>query len=83
VTFTEAVAVLRPLQRPHATLYGERIGFFMADATDALGGLSPASNMLMVMLAEGLVEGQLVILQEGEDAHTLYRVANAIPPTVH
>lgn len=38
MTYTEAIAALRPLQTEHPTLHGEREGFYMSDAVDVLGG---------------------------------------------
>lgn len=81
--FTDAIQVLLPLQRPYATLYGERIGFFMADAINAIGGFSEASSMLLSLLADGLVVCEFVDLQDGESWSPLFRFANISLPTIH
>jgi hypothetical protein len=81
MTLTEALAALRPLATKHDTAHGQRAGFLMADATRALGGLAQASNALMVLLAEGLVDSEPVAI--GGDVHTLYRVTDAAAPVVH
>jgi hypothetical protein len=80
-TFSLTLAALRPLATTHATARGERFGFLMADATRALGGLAKASNALMVLMAEGLVDSEPVIISG--DVHTLYRLSGAVPPVVH
>lgn len=80
-TFTDALAALRPLATKHATADGERVGFLMADATRALGGLADASNALVILLAEGLVDGEPVVI--GGDVHTLYSLTLAEPPAIH
>lgn len=83
MNFSESLVVLRPLHTTHDTLYGPRVGFFMSDATGALGGLVQASNALLVLVSEGLVECEFVFVGDDEDARTLYRVAELAPPTVH
>lgn len=84
LNFAQAIELLRPLQKPHATLYGPRVGFWMADATEALGGsLAAASNIVLSLLTQVLLEGEFVVLAEGEDAHTLYRLVDVSAPTVH
>lgn len=80
-TIDDNLAALRPIQTKHATEDGERFGFRMLDATRALGGLSDASNVLMVLLAEGLVDSEPVLI-DGE-VQTLYRLSGAMPPVVH
>lgn len=77
----ELLDLLRPLEAAHETTHGPRTGFLMADVTRALGSLSSASNALTLLLAEGLVEGEPVILKG--DVHTLFRLSGAVPPAVH
>lgn len=79
MTLTDTVAVLRPLEARHATANGECVGFFMVEASRALGGLANASNVLAVLLAEGLVDSEPVVI--GDDVHTLYRLTGSTPPT--
>lgn len=81
INFAEAIAALQPLATKHKTAHGERTGFLMADATRALGSLGCASNALAVLLVEGLVEGEPVIIDS--DVHTLYRLTDVSPPTLH
>ena len=76
---TEAIAVLRSIQAHHETTSGIQIGFFMKDATVALGSFSQASNMLTMLMVDGLI-GSEPVLMNGE-VHTIYRVADATPPT--
>ena len=84
LNFAQAIELLRPLQKPRATLYGPRVGFFMAEATQALGGsLATASNILLSLGAQELLAGEFVVLAKGEDAHTLYRLVDVQAPTVH
>ncbi len=80
-TFTDALAALQRVTTTHATARGERVGFLMADAARALGGLANASNSLAVLMAEGLVDSEPVEI--GGDVHTLYRLTGAAPPVVH
>lgn len=80
-TFTDALAILRPLATKRATADGERFGFLMADATLALGGLANASNALMVLMAEGLVDSEPVVI--GDEVHTLYSLIEVEPPAIH
>ncbi len=80
-TFSDTLAALRPLATKHATARGERVGFLMGDATLALGSRAKASTALMVLMAEGLVDSEPVVI--GDDVHTLYRVTGAVPPAVH
>lgn len=81
MTFRDAIAALRPLANKHKTAQGERTGFLMSDATRVLGGLEYASNALSVLLVEGLVESEPVVI-DGE-VHTLYRLTEAAAPTLH
>ena len=76
-----SLAALRALATQHDTADGMRVGFLMSDATRALGGLANASNALMVLLAEGLVDSEPVVIND--DVHTLYRLSDAEPPAVH
>jgi hypothetical protein len=43
--------------------------------------LAKASNALMVLLAEGLVDSEPVVIND--NVHTLYRLSGAKPPIVH
>ena len=79
--FSGAIGLLRTLAKTHSTAHGERVGFLLVDATQSLGGLAQASNALMALMAEGLVDSEPVVL--GEDVHTLYRVSDEAAPTLH
>lgn len=81
MNFKDALAALRPLATQHKTAQGERSGFSMRDAARALGGLEYASNALSVLLVEGLVESEPVVIDG--DVHTLYRLAEVAAPTLH
>lgn len=81
MNLTEYLDALRPLAATHATANGDRVGFFMVEATRALGSLATASNVLAVLLAEGLVNSEPVVIDD--DVHTLYRLAGVAPPSVH
>ncbi len=72
------VAALKPLQKVHGTLYGDRVGFFMADAVRALGSLAKASEAVLALDLAGLLTSEPVII-EGDDAHTLFRFTEARP----
>lgn len=76
---SEAIAVLRGIQGHHETSNGVQVGFFMKDATTALGSLAQASSTLTMLMVDGLIESEPVVLN-GE-VHTIYRVADATPPT--
>lgn len=76
---SEAVAVLRGIQAHHETSNGVQVGFFMKDATTALGSLAQASNTLTLLMMDGLIESESAVLN-GE-VHTIYRVADVTPPT--
>lgn len=80
-SLSEYMEALRTLPTQHATAHGIRVGFLMEDATRALGGLAKASNALMVLLAEGLVDSEPVVIND--NVHTLYRLSGAKPPIVH
>jgi hypothetical protein len=81
MTFPEALAALRPLAIRQRTDHGERVGFLMADATRALGGLTQASGSLTILLIEGLVDSEPVVI--GDDVHTLYTLTDAAAPALH
>lgn len=81
MNFTDAITALRPLATKHKTERGERTGFFMSDATRVLGGLGYASDALSVLLVEGLVESEPVVIDG--DVHTLYRLTETPLPTLH
>lgn len=76
------VAALRPLEKIHVTLYGEYKGFFMIDATRALGGLSKASEAIAALMLADMLTGDFVVI-EGDDAHTLYRLTDTMKPAMH
>lgn len=78
MNLTEAIAALRPIQSHHSTENGVHVGFFMAEATAALGGVAQASNALAMLMVQGLVESE-PLLVNGE-VHTIYRVSDATPP---
>lgn len=79
--FADILAALRPLATKHATAHGERVGFFMADATRALGSLADASKVMVEMLLRKMVDGELVVI-DGE-VHTMYRLTDTTPPSLH
>lgn len=81
MNFKEAMAALRPLATQHKTDRGARTSFFMAEATRVLGGLGFASDALSVLLVEGFVESEPVVIDG--DVHTLYRLAEVTAPTLH
>lgn len=76
------VAALRPLEQIHATLYGEKKGFFMIDATRALGGLAKASEAIAALILADMLDGDVVVI-EGDDAHTLYRLTDVPQSAMH
>ncbi len=75
----DLLAALRPLEATHMTSQGVCAGFFMIEATRALGGLAQASDALAVLMAEGLVDSEPVVI--GGDVHTLYVLAENAPTT--
>jgi hypothetical protein len=75
LNLSDTLAALRPLESTHMTTRGECVGFFMVEATRALGGLSQASNAIAVLMAEGLVDSKHVVI--GDDVHTLYLITDA------
>lgn len=81
MALTDTLATLRGCETQHDTAHGARVGFLMSDATRALGGLSQASNAIAVLLSDGLVNSESIVI--GDDVHTLYRIADTAPPTVH
>ena len=56
-TFTDALAALWPLATKHATASGERVGFLMTDAAQALGGLF---MLLGASFAVGIATGSIL-----------------------
>lgn len=78
MNLTEAIAALRPIQSHHSTANGVHIGFFMQEATGVLGSLAQASGTLAMLMVQGLVESESVVM-DGE-VHTIFRVADATPP---
>lgn len=52
---TEVIASLRAIQGHHTTAHGVQIGFSMKDATTALEGFSQASEMLAMLMVNGLI----------------------------
>lgn len=81
MNFKSALEVLRPLAVEKMTASGVRTGFFMADATRALGSLACASNALTVLLLHDLVSGHPVVI--GDDVHTLYCLTGVAAPDLH
>lgn len=85
MNLSETLAALRPLEAKHTTTRGECVGFFMIEATRALGSLAQASDALSVLMAEGLVESKPVVI--ADDVHTLYTLIEVVPiaksATVH
>lgn len=81
MNINDTLDALRPLATQHTTAQGSRAGFLMADATRTLGGLTKASESLTMLLAEGLVDSEPVVIDG--DVHTLYRLTGVTPPTVH
>lgn len=79
MNLTEAIAVLRPIQSHHSTANGVHVGFFMQEATAVLGSLAQASETLAMLMVQGLVESEPVVMN-GE-VHTIYRLADATPPS--
>lgn len=75
---TEAIAVLRAIQGHHTTAHGVQVGFFMKEASTALGGLAQASDTLTMLMVDGLIESAPAVVN-GE-VQTIYRVADATPP---
>lgn len=58
-------------------MYGEYRGFFMIDATQALGGLAKASEAIAALMLAGMLEGEFVVIDGDDDPHTLYRLKAA------
>lgn len=79
MNLTEAIAALRPTQSHHSTASGVHVGFFMQEATAVFGSLAEASNTLAMLMVQGLVKSEPVVMN-GE-VQTIYRVADATPPT--
>jgi hypothetical protein len=78
---TDVLDVLRSLATKHVTANGERVGFFMIEAARALGGLVSASDVLSMLMVDGLVGSESVVI--GEDVHTLYTLTGVIGQTAH
>ncbi len=76
---TEAIAALRAVQVHHNTAQGVQVGFFMKDATAALGSFAQASSTLAMLMADGLIASAPAVVN-GE-VQTIYRIADATPPT--
>lgn len=79
MNLADAIAALRPVQSHYSTPNGVHVGFFMRNATAALGGLAQASDTLAILMVQGLVESEPVVM-DGE-VQTIFRVADATPPT--
>lgn len=75
----EAVAALRTIQAHHNTAHGLQVGFFMKDATAALGSFAEASTTLAMLMVDGLIASAPAVV-DGE-VQTIYRVADSTPPT--
>jgi len=78
MNLTEAIAALRPIQSHHSSSSGVHVGFFMQEATAVLGSLAQASNTLAMLIVQGLIESEPVVMN-GE-VQTIYRVADVTPP---
>lgn len=78
MSLTEAIAALRAKKSHHTTPSGVHIGFIMSDVTAVFGSLALSSETLAMLMVQGLVESEPVILN-GE-VQTIYRVADASPP---
>lgn len=74
---TEAIAALRAVQAHHNTAHGVQVGFFMKDATAALGGFAQASNLLTMLMVGGLIASAAAVV-DGE-VQTIYLIADATP----
>lgn len=75
LNLSDTLAALRPLEAKHMTTRGECVGFFMVEASRALGGLAQASNAIAVLMVEGLVDSNHVVI--ADDVHTLYQLTGA------
>jgi len=82
IDLSPIVTALRPLEKIHVTLYGEYKGFFMSDATRALGSLAKASEAIAALMLADMLSGDFVVI-DGDDAHTLYRLSDAVRPAMH
>lgn len=76
---SDILTALRPLEAKHMTTQGECAGFFMVEATRALGGLANASNAIAALMVEGMLDSKHVVI--ADDVHTLYRLTDASPTT--
>lgn len=75
---TEAIAALRAVQAHHNTAQGVQIGFLMKDATAALGSFAQASNILAMLMVDGLIESAPAVVDG--DVRTIYSIADATQP---
>ena len=75
---TEAIAALRAVQAHHNTAHGVQVGFFMKDATAALGSFAQASNTLAMLMVDGLIASAPAVVDG--DVQTIYRIADTTPP---
>ncbi|POR07977.1 hypothetical protein [Diaphorobacter sp. LR2014-1] len=76
---TEAIAALRAVQAHHNTAHGVQVGFFMKDATAALGSFAQASSTLAMLMVDGLIASAPAVVDD--EVQTIYRIADATPPT--
>lgn len=76
---TEAIAALRAVQAHHNTAHGVQVGFFMKDATAALGSFEQASSTLAMLMVDGLIASAPAVVDD--EVQTIYRIADATPPT--
>lgn len=72
------VDALRPFERTHLTEGGELRGFFMSDATLALGGLASTSEAIAALMLAELLTTSPVLLPDG-DPTTLYTLITQQP----
>ncbi len=76
---TEAIAALRAVEAHHNTAHGVQVGFFMEDATAALGSFAQASSTLAMLMVDGLIASAPAVVDD--EVQTIYRIADATPPT--
>ena len=76
---TEAIAALRAVEAHHHTAHGVQVGFFMKDATAALGSFAQASSTLAMLMVDGLIASAPAVVDD--EVQTIYRIADATPPT--
>jgi hypothetical protein len=75
---TEAIAALRAVQAHHNTAHGVQVGFFMKDATAALGSFAQASSTLAMLMVDGLIASAPAVVDDS--VQIIYRIADATPP---